>query len=73
MSALMPDAVTLETKCWEADWGLLLKTNRLRVLAERNGFPFARRLLMINNVNDVETVRDHARRTVERGQTLAHA
>jgi hypothetical protein len=60
-------AVTLETKCWQADWKLLLTTNRLEVLAERNAFPFAERVLMINNVDDYSKVVRHADRAVARG------
>ena len=60
-------SVTLETKCWERDWRLLLTTDRLSVLAERNCFDFAERTLMINNVADRARVCRHAQRAVDRG------
>ena len=63
----MRPSITLETKCWEADWRLLLTTDRLRTLAERNCFDFAERTLMINNVADQETVRGYAERGVASG------
>jgi hypothetical protein len=59
-------AVTLETKCWQADWKLLLTTDRLERLAEHNAFPFAERVLMINNVDDYGKVVRHADRAVAR-------
>jgi hypothetical protein len=61
------ESVTLETKCWDADWELILKTDRLRTLATRNCFDFVERVLMINNVTDVRTVTKYATRAVDRG------
>jgi hypothetical protein len=46
------DSVTLETKCWEGDWRLLLKTDRLKVLADRNRFPFAQEPIRITPRSD---------------------
>jgi hypothetical protein len=60
-------SVTLETKCWEGDWKTLLLTNHLQVLAEANCFPFAERVLMINNVTDYPRVQAYAQRAVEIG------
>ena len=65
--ALARPSVTLETKCWERDWRLLLTTDRLSVLAERNCFDFAERTLMINNVADRVQVCRYAQRAVDRG------
>ncbi len=59
--------VTFETKCWEGDWRLLLQTRYLREQVERNRFPFAQRLLFINNVTDPDEVSHHAQRLVSSG------
>src|SRR5438105_4187281 len=59
--------VTLETKCWQADWKTLLRTNRLQSLAERNEYEFVNRVLMVNNVANYPAVRSEARRAVDRG------
>jgi hypothetical protein len=65
-SAAQP-RVTLETKCWEADWRLVLNTERLRALAKLNRFTFAERVLMINNVDNYNEVCAHADMAVARG------
>ena len=50
MSAPTPPAsVTFETKCWEQDWEVLLKTERLEQMIARNKFPFAERVLITNS------------------------
>jgi hypothetical protein len=59
--------VTLESKCWEGDWELLLKTDRVKRLAEHHCFPFAERILMINNVNNYDDVCAYAQLAVEQG------
>jgi hypothetical protein len=64
--------VTLETKCWNDDWRRILKTDRLRTLAERNRFEFADRTLMINNVDDVANVTRAAERAVAGGLLTRH-
>jgi hypothetical protein len=48
--------VTFETKCYENDWEILLKTRRLQTMIERHHYPFARRILYINNVRDPAVV-----------------
>jgi hypothetical protein len=63
----MQPSVTLETKCWEGDWEFLLRTNRLAALAEANCFPFAERVLMVNNVTDPDKVATYAREAIEAG------
>lgn len=63
----MQNLVTLETKCWEGDWKLLLKTNRLQLLAERNSLPFAEKVLMINNVKDYTAAGRYAKLAIDRG------
>ena len=59
--------VTFETKCYEKDWDVLLKTNRLEAMIRRNSFEFAERVLYINNVADPDEVRFHAEKLKERG------
>ncbi len=63
----MPASVTLETKCWERDWKKILRTDRLTQLAKRNRYPFAERVVMINNVTNYDRVVRHAEAAVERG------
>ena len=46
----MTPTVILETKCWEHDWKRILESEWLRLLAERNSYPFSEKILMINNV-----------------------
>lgn len=58
--------VTFETNCYEADWEILLKTNRLENMISRNGFDFSERLLYINNVVDVEKVKFYAEKLKSR-------
>jgi len=71
MSATPPATVIFETKCWEQDWEVLLKTDRLQQMIARNKFPFASRVLIINNVDDVAEVSRHAQAAVDRGVLTA--
>lgn len=48
--------ITLETKCWEADYKRILTSGHLQTLAESNLYPFADRWLMINNVKSYARV-----------------
>jgi hypothetical protein len=59
--------VTLESKCWEGDWEVLLKTRYLEEQMARNTFAFTSRLLFINNVSDPDKVACHARRLIAAG------
>lgn len=59
--------VTFETKCWQADWAILLTSGYLQEQIGRNDFPFARRVLLINNVDDPEEVSRAARALVSAG------
>jgi hypothetical protein len=63
----MTPAVTLETKCWEHDWRRILEGEWLRLLAERNAYPFSEKILMINNVKNPAVVSRHAERAIQRG------
>jgi hypothetical protein len=61
--------VTFATSCWEKDWRLILLDDdylRNRQIANQD-FPFADRLLIINNVNDLETVKRAAQAKVDEG------
>lgn len=59
-------SVTFETNCYEGDWKILLKTNRLEEMISRNCFDFSERLLYINNVSDVEQVKFYAEKLKNR-------
>lgn len=62
-------SVSFATSCWEKDWRqILLDPDYLRVRQIGNhGFPFAERILVINNVSDLEAVKEAARKKVEEG------
>jgi hypothetical protein len=64
--------VTFETKCYEKDWEILLKTGRLETMISRNCYEFAERILYINNVADPDKVRRYAERFKERGIITDH-
>jgi len=63
---MMP-TITLETKCWEHDWRRILEGEWLRLLVERNAYPFVEKILMINNVKSPSVVCKHAERAVRQG------
>jgi hypothetical protein len=63
----MTPTITLETKCWEGDWKRILGGEWLRLLAERNVYPFSERILMINNVKNHSVVSRHAERAIQEG------
>ncbi|WP_129688001.1 hypothetical protein [Gottfriedia acidiceleris] len=58
--------VTFETKCYEKDWEILLKTDRIEKMIEFNLFHFKEKILYINNVQDVREVSRHADKLVAR-------
>jgi hypothetical protein len=60
-------SITFETKIWENDWELVLKTSRLRDLVSRCNHPFDRRVLYINNVKNPSIVEAHAQRLINEG------
>jgi len=62
---LQESLVTFETKCWENDWEILLRTNRLRRMILRNKFNFEKRYLLINNVQDYDKVSYYAQKKVD--------
>ena len=65
-------SVTFETKCYEKDWEILLRTGRLEAMIRRNCFEFAERVLYINNVTDPDKVRFYAERLKVRGVITEH-
>jgi hypothetical protein len=67
------DSVTLETKCWEGDWRIVLDGPRLRALADGNAYPFAERVLLVNNVRDREAVCRAADAAVRNGWITRYA
>jgi hypothetical protein len=65
-------SVTFETKCYEKDWKIVLRTGRLEAMIRRNCFEFADRVLYINNVNDPDRVRYYAERLKVQGVITEH-
>src|ERR1035438_3858452 len=63
----MTPTITLETKCWEHDWRRILEGEWLRLLAERNAYPFVEKILMINNVKNPSVVCRRAERAIQQG------
>ncbi|WP_425060455.1 hypothetical protein [Sporomusa carbonis] len=63
----MEYSVTFETKCYEKDWEILLKTSRLEHALQYNNYPFEERILYINNVIDLKEVCKYAERLVNQG------
>ena len=49
--------ITFETKVWENDWKIMLKTNRIKKMIDRCHHSFDEKILYINNVHDVDAVR----------------
>ncbi len=60
-------SITLETKVWENDWELVLKTSRLRDLVSRCNHSFDQRILYINNVKNPSIVEAHAQKLINEG------
>lgn len=59
--------VTFETKCWENDYKLMLKTDHLKRMIKNCNYPFVRSQLIINNVNDRIKVNNLASRLKNKG------
>jgi hypothetical protein len=60
-------SITFETKVWENDWELVLKTSRLKNLILRCNHPFNHRVIYINNVKNPSIVEAHAQRLINEG------
>ena len=63
----MVGSITFETKCYEKDWRLLLKTDYLAMAVERCRHWFDRKLLYINNVENMNAVKHAADKAVSKG------
>ena len=62
----MTHKIKIETKCWERDWEILLKTNRIEKLIEYNNYSFSTVSLLINNVNNIDKVKNYADKIIDR-------
>jgi len=60
-------SICLETKVWEKDWELILKTSRLQKLIEACHHDFNKKVLLINNVSDPSKVFKAADRLISNG------
>lgn len=56
-SKIPPMTITFETKVWENDWEIMLKTDRIKQMIERCQHPFEEKILYINNVSDLDAVK----------------
>lgn len=59
--------ITFEIKVYENDWKFLLIGNYLDNIIARCNYNFKRKILLINNVNDIEKVKKYAERKVKNG------
>lgn len=61
--------VTFATSCWEKDWkAILLDPDYLSIRQiGNNSFPFSEKLLVINNVEDLEAVKKAAQKKIDEG------
>ncbi len=60
-------SVTFETKVWENDWELLLKTSRMRKTIKNCHYRFTNKFLYINNVNNFAAVESAAKEMIQTG------
>lgn len=60
-------SITFETKIWENDWELVLKTSRLEDLVNRCHYKFDKKVLYINNVNNPLLVEKYAEKLISKG------
>lgn len=56
--------ITFETKVWENDWEIILKTHRINQMIERCHYLFDEKILYINNVSDLDAVKRAADRLI---------
>lgn len=59
--------ITIETKIWEGDWQLVLKTNRLEKLFQRCQHPQSHKVIYVNNVNNIKEVRKSIENLINKG------
>ena len=62
-------SVTFATACWERDWRLILLDPDYLSLRQisHHQFPFSEKLLVINNVSDLEAVKRAAQKKIDEG------
>lgn len=58
--------LTIETKIWEGDWEIILKTTHLDTLFKRCTYPSAEKILYINNVYSIGKVVDATQPLLDR-------
>lgn len=60
-------SITFETKVWENDWEIMLKTSRISDMIKRCGYPFNEKIVYINNVKNIDAVETAAKALVSKG------
>ena len=59
--------ITFETKVWEDDWEIMLKTDRIKSMINRCHHQFDEKVLYVNNVKDYKKVEAAIRPLMDRG------
>jgi hypothetical protein len=59
--------VTFETKVWENDWEYILSGHYMQEIIKRCQYNFTKKIVIINNVSDIEKVTFHAKKLINRG------
>jgi hypothetical protein len=59
--------ITFETKVWENDWELMLKSSRLEKMIDRCNHAFDQKILYVNNVQDYSKLPQVADRLIRSG------
>ncbi|MBB4035901.1 hypothetical protein GGR21_001796 [Dysgonomonas hofstadii] len=59
--------ITFETKCWEKDWRYILCRGYLETMIENCSYKFDKKILYINNVDDISKVEKIAQKKIEKG------
>ena len=65
---MTPPPVDLVVNCWERSYREVLAPGFFAGIAEQNRFPFAGRVALVNNVDDVADARRRAQRLVDAGE-----
>lgn len=67
-----PEMITFETKVWEGDWRIVLKTGRLKKIIKSLNCRFAEKVLYINNVKNRDVVEKEAQKQVKSGVVTSY-